>query len=61
MLVHSFAETRAPPKDPAWFDGFSKFSDAVGMPVVRPGVISPPKTCEGIEVQLAWVSDTLSS
>jgi hypothetical protein len=61
MLVHSFAETRTPSEAPAWFDDFSKFSGAVGMPVVLPGFISPPKICEGIEVRLAWVSDKLSS
>ncbi|MGD9741391.1 MAG: hypothetical protein AB7J30_12385 [Hyphomicrobium sp.] len=61
MLVHSFTETRAPSAVPAWFDDFSKFSCAVGMRVIRPGSISAPKTCEGIEVRLAWVSDKPSS
>jgi hypothetical protein len=57
MLVHSFAETHPPSMDPACFDDFRKFSVAVGMPVDRPGFISLPKNCEGIEVRLAWVSD----
>jgi Domain of unknown function (DUF6946) len=61
MLVHSFAEAGAHSPVPPGFADFSKFSKAVGMPVVRPGSISQPKTCEGIEVRLAWVSDKPSS
>jgi hypothetical protein len=57
MLVHSFAETCTPSGMPACFDEFRKFSVAMGMPVQQPGSISPSKTCEGIEVRLAWVSD----
>jgi hypothetical protein len=61
MLVHCFADAPARSKAPPWFDEFSKFSIAVGMPVVRPGFLSPSKICDGIEVRLAWVSDELSS
>ena len=61
MLVHSFAEPGAHTESPAWFDDFSKFSCAVAMPVACPGSISTPKTCESIEVRLAWVSDKPSS
>jgi hypothetical protein len=61
MLVHSFAETVNSSNSPAWFADFGKFSVAIGMPVSSPGSISAPKTCDGIEVRLAWVSDKPSN
>lgn len=57
MLVYSFAEHGPEIESPIWFDAFSKFSAAVGMPVALPGSLSPPKMCDGVEVRLAWVSD----
>lgn len=57
VLVHSFAAVPVSPLPPAGFAEFSAFASAVGMPVARPNAISPPKICEGIELQLAWVSD----
>ena len=51
MLVHSFSVTAA------WFEEFAAFATAVGMPVQRPGTVSPSRKCAGIEMQLAWVSD----
>jgi hypothetical protein len=61
MLVHSFAERRTDSENPAWFFEFEKFSRALGMPVSRPASISAPKTCDSVEVRLAWVSDRPST
>jgi hypothetical protein len=60
MLVHSFAPVPERPALPVCFEEFKAFSCAVGMPVADPGMISAAKLCDGIEVRLAWVSDTLS-
>ncbi len=57
MLVHSFAETPELPAMPACFEEFSDFARAVGMPVAKPGGVSPAKLCDGIDLRLAWVSD----
>jgi hypothetical protein len=51
MLVHSFSETGA------WFDEFAAFSNAVGMGVARPGMVSSPKLCGDVKMRLGWVSD----
>ena len=58
MLVHSFAMPAKADEKPIWFDEFQRFSDAVGMPVTRPGEMSPSKECDGVGTWLAWVSDT---
>lgn len=51
MLVHSFSEGGA------WFPEFALFSKTIGMPVDRPGAISPAKICDGVSMRLGWVSD----
>ena len=60
MLVHSFAEPADKSTKPAWFDEFCEFSIAVGMPLLRSGSVSAPKSCDGVTVRLAWVSDVPS-
>jgi hypothetical protein len=60
MLVHSFAQS-SETSSPACFAEFSAFSKALQMPVLRPGSISAPKVCEGIEARLAWVNDIPST
>lgn len=57
MLVHSFAGDAGSVDGPAWFSDFCNFSQAVGMPVYCPDTVSSAKTCDGIEVRLAWVCD----
>ena len=61
MLVHSFAEPSGPSNLPACFEEFSAFANAVGLPVVSPNSISSAKSCGGIELRLAWVSDKVST
>jgi hypothetical protein len=57
MLVHSFAVPAKPDENPIWFDEFRRFSQAVGMPVTKPGEMSASKVCDGVHTSLAWVSD----
>jgi hypothetical protein len=61
MLVHSFAERPEAPSTPAGFDDFRDFTQRVGMPILVPDSISSPKLCNGIELRLAWLSDTVSA
>jgi hypothetical protein len=51
MLVHSFSRTHK------WFDDFTHFSRALGIPVNQPGLCSPAKQCDGVSLRLAWVAD----
>lgn len=57
VLVHSFAAIPEPPHRPACFGDFSEFAATLGMPMAKPGAISPSRLCSGIELRLAWVSD----
>ncbi|NQW50655.1 MAG: hypothetical protein HQ465_05380 [Rhodospirillales bacterium] len=61
VLVHSFAAMPTPPLKPACFGDFSAFATKMKMPVTAPGTISPSRLCNGIELRLAWVSDTPST
>ncbi len=60
MLVHSFGHITNENVDPPRFSDFRLFSEVVGMPVLRPGTISPIKVCSGIQTRLAWVTDNVS-
>ncbi|MFZ0361400.1 MAG: hypothetical protein ABSC07_04465 [Terriglobales bacterium] len=52
MLVHSFSPSHT------WFKDFAAFSRAMGLPLQEPNLCSSGKTCEGVNLRLAWVSDT---
>jgi hypothetical protein len=52
MLVHSFSLTQR------WFEDFVAFSVAMEMPIEQPNRCSSAKLCEGVNLRLAWVSDT---
>ena len=54
MLVHSFS------KKHRWFDDFSAFSAAMGMPMKQANQCSQARMFEGISLRLAWVADKLS-
>ena len=51
MLVHSFSSAKK------WFYDFADFSDSMGISVSAPNTISASKKCDGISLNLAWVSD----
>lgn len=60
MLVHSFAERPASPPMSANFRNFVAFSAALQMPIDNPNSISEPRTCAGVQLRLAWATDTAS-
>lgn len=55
MLVHSFSASSA------WFEELRLFSEAMGIPMLSPNTLSAQKQCGGLELQLGWVSDTVSA
>ncbi len=52
MLVHSFSATAR------WFTEFQAFAEAIGTPVSKKNICSPVALLEGVNLRLAWVSDT---
>lgn len=60
MLVHSFAQKPAHPAMPVCFYHFSAFAQTMGMPIADLGTISQFRICDGIELRLAWVSESTS-
>jgi hypothetical protein len=53
MLVHSFSATKA------WLPDFERFTVTMGIGVNGHDVLSSIKSCEGVDIQLGWVSDKL--
>lgn len=55
MVVHSFSAEKA------WFAEFVAFTHAIGMPISKPGHFSPDHICDGVAMNIGWVSDTVSA
>lgn len=53
MIVQSFCPKRS------WFDDYRAFVDVMGLGQATDGTITTAKTCDGINLRLAWVSEAI--